>query len=79
MAVLNNPGLSGGIPSDTVIYASAGLNYSGVPALAQYTIYDTPDPAYVTPRINISAFANGCDSRQCRSQRGDAGAAIHNA
>jgi hypothetical protein len=58
MAVLYNPGLTGEALFDTVIYASAGSNYSGVPALAQYTIYDTPDPAYVTPRINISVFAN---------------------
>jgi hypothetical protein len=26
--------------------------------LSQYTIYNTPDPAYVTGRINVSAFAN---------------------
>jgi hypothetical protein len=58
MAVLNNPGLAGDALFDTVIYASAGSNYSSVPALAQYTIYDTPDPAYVTPRVNISVFAN---------------------
>jgi len=58
MAELNNPGLAGVIPFATVIYASAGLNYSAVPALVQYTIYDTPDPAYVTGRIDISAFAN---------------------
>ncbi len=58
MAVLNNPGLAGESLFDTMIYASAGSNYGGVPALAQYTIYDTPDPAYVTPRINISVFAN---------------------
>src|SRR5262249_17261093 len=42
---------------DSVIYASAGLNYAGVPALNQFNIYDAPDPAYVTGRINISAFA----------------------
>jgi hypothetical protein len=58
MAALNNPGLAGAVPFDTVIYASAGLNYTGVPALVQYKIYDTPDRAYVTPRINISVFAN---------------------
>src|SRR6266851_7262701 len=58
MAALNNPGLAGAVPFDTVIYASAGSNYTGVPALVQYKIYDTPDPAYVTPRINISVFAN---------------------
>jgi hypothetical protein len=58
MAALNNPGLPGAVPFDTVIYASAGSNYTGVPALVQYKIYDTPDPAYVTPRINISVFAN---------------------
>ena len=58
MAVLTNPGLPGSFSFDTVIYASAGSNYGGVPALSQYTIYDTPDPAYLTPRINISVFAN---------------------
>ena len=58
MAALNNPGLTGDVPFYTVIYASPGSNYSGVPALAQYTIYDTPDPAYVTGRINLAAFAN---------------------
>jgi hypothetical protein len=57
MAALNNPGLDGDVPFDTVIYASSGVNYSAVPALVQYNIYDTPDPAYVTGRINISAFA----------------------
>jgi hypothetical protein len=34
------------------------LNYSAVPALSQYQIYDSPHPAYVTGRIDISAFAN---------------------
>jgi len=58
MGALANPGLPGSLSFDTVIYASAGSNYGGVPALSQYTIYDTPDPAYVTPRINISVFAN---------------------
>jgi hypothetical protein len=58
MAALSNPGLAGDVQFDTVIYASSGLNYSAVPALAQYVIYDTPDPAYVTGRINISAFAH---------------------
>jgi hypothetical protein len=27
-------------------------------SLSQYTIYSAPDPAYVTGRINVSAFAN---------------------
>jgi hypothetical protein len=58
MVGLNNPGLAGDVPLDTVIYASSGINYSAVPVLVQYNIYDTPDPAYVTGRINISAFAN---------------------
>jgi hypothetical protein len=58
MAALTDPGLPGSFAFDTVIYASAGSNYGGVPALSQYTIYDTPDPAYVTPRVNISVFAN---------------------
>ncbi len=58
MAELKNPALAGTVSFDTVIYASAGSNYGGVPALIQYKIYDTPDPAFVTPRINISPFAN---------------------
>ncbi len=58
MAELNNPGLAGAALFDTVIYASAGLNYTGVPALVQYKIYDTPDPAYLTPRLNLAVFAN---------------------
>src|SRR5262249_33658231 len=58
MAMSRNPGLPGDFAFNTVIYASAGLNYAAVPALVQYNIYDAPDPAYVAPRINISAFAN---------------------
>src|ERR1700731_4374155 len=58
MAALTNPGLLGNFVFDTVIYASAGLNYASVPALVQYNVYDAPDPAYVTPRIDISAFAH---------------------
>jgi hypothetical protein len=58
MAVLNNPWDPGPFLFDTVIYASAGINYSGVPVLVQYNIYDTPDPAYITPKINIAAFGN---------------------
>ena len=58
MAELKNPAVAGAVLFDTVIYASAGSNYGGVPALIQYKIYDTPDPAFVTPRINISPFAN---------------------
>ena len=58
MEELKNPGLAGHIPFTTVIYASSGLNYSAVPALSQYNIYDTPDPAYLTGRIDISVFAH---------------------
>src|SRR6267154_1079540 len=58
MAALTSPGLLGNFVFDTVIYASAGLNYAAIPALVQYNLYDTPDPAYVTGRINISAFAH---------------------
>jgi hypothetical protein len=58
MTTLKNPGLPGDSTFDTVIYASPGSNYSTVPALVQYTIYDTPDAAYLTPRINIAVFAN---------------------
>ena len=58
MTELKNPALAGAFLFDTVIYASAGSNYGTVPVLAQFTIYDTPTPGYVTPRINISPFAN---------------------
>jgi hypothetical protein len=58
MSALRNPGLAGRFSFHTVVYASSGLNYSAVPALNQYQIYDSPDPAYITGRINISAFAN---------------------
>jgi hypothetical protein len=58
MTALSNPGLAGDVSFDTVIYASSGLNYSAVPALVQYNLYDTPDPGYTTGRIDISAFAN---------------------
>jgi len=51
-----NPALPGDFAFESVIYASAGVNYSAVPALTQYHLYDTPDPAYVTGRINLSAF-----------------------
>ena len=44
MEELHNPGLAGDVQFDTVIYASAGNNYSTVPAFVQYNIYDTPDP-----------------------------------
>jgi hypothetical protein len=53
-----NPGLPGDVPFDPVVYASAGLHYAGVPALAQYTMFDAPDPAYVTGRIDLSPFAH---------------------
>jgi len=55
---MKNPALAGDVQFDTVIYAAPGVNYSAVPALAQFNIYDAPDPAYLTGRINISAFAN---------------------
>jgi hypothetical protein len=58
MTELKNPALAGGLPFDTVIYASPGSNYASVPALTEYTIYDSPDPGFATPRINISRFAN---------------------
>ena len=73
MSALSNPGDPGPFLFDTVIYASAGINYSGVPALVQYNVYDTPDPAYVTPKINIAAFAISArrrgrlPTRPCRS------------
>lgn len=58
MNALDNPALAGTTPFDTVIYASSGVNYSSVPTLAQYHLYDSPMPEFVTGRINIGAFAN---------------------
>ena len=56
MESLKNPALAGGVPFDTVIYASSGLVYPAT--LPQYAIYGAPDPRYVTGRIDISAFAS---------------------
>ena len=53
---LRNPGHPGNEEFDTVTYGSPPLPYSAL--LAQFAIYNTPDPAYVTGRINVSAFAN---------------------
>ena len=56
MTILNNPALPGPSLFDTVIYGSPPLAYPA--PLVQYAIYNAPDPAYITPRINVSAFAN---------------------
>ena len=56
IASLKNPGLPGETQFDTIIYGSPPLAYPL--ALNQFVIYNTPDPAYVTGRINVSAFAN---------------------
>jgi hypothetical protein len=56
MAILKNPAIAGDVQFDTFIDGSPPLAYP--PALSQYVIYNTPNPAYVTPRINVSAFAN---------------------
>jgi hypothetical protein len=58
MAELKNPALAGDFQFDTIVYASAGSNYGTIPALTQYTMYDAPDPAFITPRIDIASFAN---------------------
>ncbi len=53
---LKNPAVAGPPQFDTVIYGAPPLAYPA--ALSQYAIYNTPDPAYVTGRVNVSAFAN---------------------
>ena len=58
MTALKNPGLPGRRGVDTVVYAAPGLNYAAVPSLNQYQLFDTPDPAFVTGRLDISVFAN---------------------
>ncbi|HYA49672.1 MAG TPA: hypothetical protein VEG33_00725, partial [Streptosporangiaceae bacterium] len=35
-----------------------GVDYAAVPVLSEYQIFDSPHPAFVTGRIDISAFAN---------------------
>jgi hypothetical protein len=55
-ARMKNPGLPGELQFDTVVYGAPPLSYPA--SLSQYAIYSTPDPAYVTGRINLSAFAN---------------------
>jgi hypothetical protein len=54
---LQNPGVPGRYKFRTFVYAASGLNYSAVPDLSQYQIFDAPHPEYVTGRIDISAFA----------------------
>src|SRR5215831_11670327 len=56
MASLKNPAVAGDVQFDTFIYSAPPLAYPAL--LSQYVIYNTPDPAYVTGRVNISAFAN---------------------
>ena len=56
MPTLKNPAIAGDVQFDTIIYGAPPLAYP--PSLSQYTIYNTPDPAYVTGRIDVSAFAN---------------------
>ena len=56
MANLKNPAIAGDVQFDTFIYGAPPLAYPA--PLSQYAIYNTPDPAYVTGRINVSAFAN---------------------
>ena len=59
MAELKNPALAGEFLFDTVIYASAGSNYGAVPALnAIHDLRHARLPAFITPRLNISPFAN---------------------
>jgi hypothetical protein len=58
MGRLANPAAPGASRFDRMIYASAGLNYGNIPALAaEYGIFDNPAAGFVTPRIDISAFA----------------------
>jgi hypothetical protein len=57
MTSLRNPGVTGEYKFTTRLYASAGLNYGAVPALAQYQMFDNPDAGFVTGRIDISLFA----------------------
>jgi hypothetical protein len=58
MSRLRNPARMGPRDFDTVVYGAPGIAYSSVPGLEQYTAFDTPNPAYLTRRIDLSAFAD---------------------
>ena len=53
---MNNPAVAGDVQFDTFIYGAPPLLYPA--PLSQYTIYNTPDPAFITGRIDVSGFAN---------------------
>src|SRR5262245_1070319 len=55
MASLKNPAIAGDVQFETFIYGAPPLAYPA--SLSQYVIYNTPDPAYITGRIDVSAFA----------------------
>lgn len=58
MSRLRNPARMGARDFDTVVYAAPGLAYSSLPGLEQYLAFETPNPAYLTRRIDLSAFAD---------------------
>jgi hypothetical protein len=49
----------------SVVHMTAAWAYSTVPALVQYILYDPPDPAYVTGRIDISARLGAISVFRC--------------
>lgn len=57
MSALADPSLPGPCGFDAALYASAGVNYSAVPVLSQYHLYDRPDADYATKPFDLSAFA----------------------
>jgi len=52
-----NPGESGPLAFEEIIYAAPDLDYSEEPSLAEYTAYHTPTLGYETRRIDLSDFA----------------------
>src|SRR5262245_36109144 len=56
MTSLTNPASAGEVQFDTIIYGAPPLAYPV--SLSQYAFYNTPDPAYITGRISVSAFTN---------------------
>jgi len=57
MNTLSNPALLGAFKYDSVVYGAGDVNYASGPELNQFAIYDAPDPIFLTPRFNLSAFA----------------------
>ncbi len=53
-----NPAIPGPFVVGPVVYAAPMLQYTPVPSLRQFTLFDNPSAGYTTRRIDLSAFAD---------------------